>query len=150
MARTPRNELAVKDFANAVAVITSTHPPATAKEIELWIYSNHNRHVSEESIRKALRGDIDPDGCNLELLVGIRAFFAVPAEQLGRFAANRIEANLAMAGATLPDGPHHRPHDGSLDGPTTTGEQDISPTIWETSKVIALRPAAKRPAHRAA
>lgn len=109
MARHPRNELAVKDFHKNLtkAVSMSTADPIP-KRIELWIHSTSGHHVAEESIRRALRGEIDPTGCNAELILGLAGYFEVSPRDLGKFAAERVEQVMVLAGAagvTPPDGP---------------------------------------------
>lgn len=103
MARPQRNEMATKQLASAVTRLHK-HKPATAKDIELWSYANLGMRVSEESVRKALRGAIDPMQCSAELLLALAAFFGVSPDELGHIAAERVRPFLAYATNYGPDG----------------------------------------------
>lgn len=104
VARPRKNEVAVRDLHRALAKL-GKRKPASAKEIERWIWTNHDgAGISDESIRKALLGEIDPDACNVELLFALRSFYGVDIDGLGRFAAARMRAALSLAGVG-PSGP---------------------------------------------
>jgi hypothetical protein len=110
MARPPRNELAVKSLADAVKSLQLQHKrrrggrAATSKDIELFGYRNLEMRVSDESIRKALTGQVDPTTCNVELLIVLAAFFEVSPDELGAFAAERVRRIVAFAASGGPDG----------------------------------------------
>ena len=137
MARPPRNELAVKSFADAVSKIHTQYKrqhgrSATTKDIELYGFGTLGMRVSEESIRKAFHGQVDPTTCNVELLFVLAAFFEVTPDDLGNFAAERARRILAFASPAGPDG---------------GGDVLISPTAWNTdgarfSRQLSLLPAA--------
>lgn len=95
--------MATKQLASSVSRLHK-HKPATAKDIELWSYANLGMRVSEESVRKALRGAIDPMQCSAELLLALAAFFGVSPDELGHIAAERVRPFLAYATEHGPDG----------------------------------------------
>ena len=102
MARPPRNELAVKSLADAVGVLQTQHKrqtgrPATSKDIELFGFGSLDMRVSEESIRKALTGQVDPTTCSIELLLVLASYFEVTTDELGGFASERVRRILAVA-----------------------------------------------------
>jgi len=105
MARPLRNDMAVKQLASAVARITKDHPTVTPKDIERWAWTNLDLAVSEESIRKALRGQIDPTQCAVELLMALAGYFGVNPSALGHIAEARLASILAYAGRQTPDDP---------------------------------------------
>ena len=88
--------MAVKAFAKNITKIQKTYGSPTPKEVELWIFRNFEHHVAQESIRKALKGMIDPTGCDLELLLGLIAFFGVAPADLGADTERRVAAAMAM------------------------------------------------------
>lgn len=109
MARPSRNELAVKSFADAVSALHTQHKrqagrAASPKDIELTGYARLGMRVSEESIRKALLGQVDPMQCNVELLIVLANFFEVSPDELGTFASERIRRIVAFATPVGPDG----------------------------------------------
>lgn len=105
MARPPRNDLAVKDFARSIKRVSKAKPTATPKAIELWAYKEHGVHVAPESIRKALAGQVDPTACSIELLTTLAAFYGVEPADLGVYAGRRIASVMSLVGAggTPPD-----------------------------------------------
>ena len=110
--------MAVAQLRTRVARLAKKHP-ASPKDIELWAYLNLGLRVGEESIRKALKGDVDPTQCAAELLVALAGFFGVEAAALGHHAEARIKPFLAWAGRHGPDsgpGQEIRPS-GCIDGP---------------------------------
>ncbi|HET7329140.1 MAG TPA: hypothetical protein VFJ14_17855 [Nocardioidaceae bacterium] len=118
----------MKDFANHMkAVKAHADLTATPKDIELWLFRDHNLRISEETIRKALRGDIDPTTCSVDLLVGLVAYFGVSPAGLGRFAEHRIATVLALA-STTPDS----------DGPDSPSDQVESSTKWYATPELHL------------
>lgn len=98
MARSRRNEVAIKQFAVAISRITKNHPDVTPKDIERWGWTRYDLTVAEESIRKALRGQIDPTQCAVELLLLIAGYFEVEPSGLGSIAEGRLRSVLAFAG----------------------------------------------------
>lgn len=108
MARPPRNALAIEDFGRNMAKLTRTNS-ATPKDIELWAYATQGLRVGQESIRKALHGEIDPTQCAVELLLVLAAYYGVEPRRLGKFAAERIRPVQALSGGTDPhDGGRHK------------------------------------------
>lgn len=121
MARPPRNEVAVKSLKDALTKLQTqyhrrTGRRATSKDIELFGYRHLEMRVSDESIRKALTGHVDPSTCNVELLLVLAGFFDVSPDELGKFAAEKVRRILAAAGVAGPD-----------DG----GGVQISPNAWK-------------------
>jgi hypothetical protein len=104
MARHQRNEMAVAQLRARVARLAKKHP-ASPKDIELWAYLNLGLRVGEESIRKALKGDIDPTQCAVELLMVLSAFYEVEPSVLGHHAEARMKPFLTWAGKRGPDEP---------------------------------------------
>lgn len=123
MARHPRNEMAVAQFGVRVARLAKKHP-ATPKDIELWAYSHLGLRVGEESIRKALKGEVDPTQCAGELLMVLAAFYGVEPSALGHHAERRMQPFLTWAGKRGPDEP---PQQGS--GPTACNDRTRSPFL---------------------
>lgn len=109
MARPPRNDVAIKSFSDAVTTLQKQYRrlhhgrSASTKDIELFGYGQLGMRVSEESIRKALTGQVDPTTCNIELLIVLAAFFEVTPDELGNFAAERVRRILAFASFSGPD-----------------------------------------------
>lgn len=111
MARPQRNELAVQEFALKLSKIRKAQNDSSkAKDIELWLFANHEARISEESIRKALAGQIDPSACDIALLVGLASYYGVKPSDLGVAAEKRINAVMSMAG-----------HSGGPEGGPTQG-----------------------------
>lgn len=106
MARTPKNELAATELGNRLRTLQEAHQDRpTPKMIERWLLSTHGLEVSDESVRKAHAGQVDPTGCNLDLLVGLSAYYEVPPAELGRFTEMRVQTVLAMVGSAPDRGP---------------------------------------------
>lgn len=126
MARPPRNEVAVANFARHVARLAKRQP-TTAKDIELWAYANLGLRVSQESTRKALNGEIDPTQCAVELLLALLGYFGVEPSALGSAAEKRLRPVLAFAA-----------------DPNGGGGQEVRSTIWKAKVVpIPARPGSK-------
>lgn len=94
--------MAVSQFGTRIGRLAKK-TPASAKDIELWAYANLGLRVSDESIRKALNGDIDPTQCAVELLMAVAAFYDVEPQDLGHHAESRLQAVLTYAGRSGPD-----------------------------------------------
>lgn len=105
MARPPRNALAIQDFSRNMAKVTR-HNAATPKDIELWAYATLGFRVGQESIRKALNGEIDPTQCAVELLLVLAEFYGVEPQRLGKFADERIRPIMALSSI---HGPKNKP-----------------------------------------
>ena len=122
MAQTPRNALAAAELGRRLADLHEAHPDQPGwTAVQRWLLRRFDVEVSATSIRKAHLGEVDPTACDVDLLVGLAAFYAVPAEALGNFAGRRVAAVLAMAGAA--SGP----------GPDSPGEQAIPASTCTTS-----------------
>lgn len=88
--------MAVAQLGARVARLAKKHP-ATPKDIELWAYTRLGLRVGEESIRKALKGDVDPTQCAGELLLVLAAFYGVEPSALGHHAERRMQPFLTWA-----------------------------------------------------
>lgn len=95
--------MAVSQLGTRIAKLAKKQP-ATPKDIELWAYANLDIRVGEESIRKALKGDVDPNQCAVELLMSLTGFYGVDPSALGHIAEARLRSVLTFA-STLNDGP---------------------------------------------
>lgn len=98
MARPPKNHEAAAELGAALMTLHQQHGQPTPKEIELWINREFRVHVSDESIRKAHRGQVDPNTCALELLAGVAAYYGVAPIDLTPVASTRFLALVQMAG----------------------------------------------------
>lgn len=96
MARHPKNHAAAEELGKQLQALHAEHGGPTPKQIELWIYDAFGVHVSDESIRKAHNGDVDPTGCQVELIAGIAAFYDVDPTALGPHAARRTMRVVTM------------------------------------------------------
>lgn len=77
--------------------------PASAKEIERWALVHHGFELSEDTIRKAHRGEVDPHKCNVQLLVALMAFYECGPADLG-VAAERALLPLLSVLSGGPEG----------------------------------------------
>ena len=118
MARPPRNQLAIKDLAKHMKPL-KRQKRATAKDLELHAFSTFGVRVNEESMRKALAGDIDPTACAVELLMALCSFYEVPPAELGHFAEQRLNATLTFARRYASD-----------EGPGSGGGQEVHQSGW--------------------
>lgn len=139
MARPARNELAVKSFGTAVKALHTQHTkatarPATSKDIELFGWARCGMRVSDESIRKALAGNVDPMTCNVELLIVLAAFFEVSPDELGSFAAERVRKIVAFAATGGPDG-----------GGDQRSAQSRCTAQWSPAEVATVTPIYRQP-----
>jgi hypothetical protein len=89
MPRPKRNEAATTEFAKAIG---SAELEASAKDLELWAYKEHGVRVSDESLRKALLGQMDPTACAIEVLLILVGYFDLPDSRLGPVAGARLKA----------------------------------------------------------
>lgn len=107
MPRPAKNHEAAADLADRLQQLRADHGEPPYKHIELWIYDAFGEHVSDESIRKAHTGEVDPSACDPELIFGLAAFYDVEVTELGPYAARRQLTLLTMtskeARETLPD-----------------------------------------------
>lgn len=103
------------------------------REIDKWLI-RRGADLAEESIRKAHAGAIDPGKCDAELLAGLAAFYRVDAEELGRYAAERMRTLWYLMPA--PSGP------GGGSDQRITGTGCIADETGEMATVTALRYAA--------
>lgn len=103
MARHPRNDMAAKQLHIHLKRLAKQRP-ASAKDIELETYAKSGVRIGQETIRKALAGEVDPNQCSVELLVAFTAFYAVTPDELGGFAARRLAGLSTLIGAG-PNGP---------------------------------------------
>lgn len=105
MARPRRNEIASKELHKAVTKLArKRNPTAKPKDIELWAYAERGVRVSEESIRKAHLGEIDPTQCAVELLLVLRGFYDAGPGELGDTAERRMLAVAAFHTPSTPSG----------------------------------------------
>lgn len=134
MANTPRNPLAVKDFARSMKVVAKRKPNATPKDIELWAHSTYGVRLGEETLRKAQRGDVDPTAVKAEVLVALAAYYEVDPEALGRFASERIATLRTLVGV-------------GAQGPDTPGGLGNARSTWNErdAEVLKIRPALPTP-----
>lgn len=95
------------------------------------LFRDFGYDVSEETIRKAHRGEVDPTQCGVELLLALCAFYEAEPAELGAVAARRIETAQALTEAF--SGPPSRP-----------GGQGKPSTIWKTN--VIEHPTSKRAA----
>lgn len=119
MARPPKNELAARGLTKAVTRLSKKHP-GNAADISFWVRSRYNLKVSDVTIHKAFKGELDPAACGLEVLRTLQRFYAVEPAALGPIAAERLRIADAMS------------------GPDTTPDQGISPTGCD-GKVLVFR-----------
>lgn len=99
MARSPKNHEAAAEFGQRLHALNVERDEPTSKDIELWIYDAFHTRVSQESIRKAHRGEVDPTACDLELITGLAAYYDVEVTDLGPHAARRTLTVMTMASA---------------------------------------------------
>lgn len=104
MARHPRNDMAAKELHLHLKRLAKQRP-ATAKDIELETYARSNVRVGQETIRKALAGEVDPTQCNVEVLSAFTAFYGVTPDKLGKFAERRLHDYFTLAGVVPGGGP---------------------------------------------
>lgn len=98
MARPPKNHEAAAALGERLTELHDQHDSPTPKAIELWIHGRYGTHVSDESIRKAHRGEIDPNACSMELLAGVAAYYGVALPDLTPAVAQRVLTLIEMAG----------------------------------------------------
>ena len=118
MARTPRNEIATKEFHKALTKL-ARRKGVQYKDVELWAYAERNVRVSDEMVRRAHVGDVDPTGCAVELLLVLRDYYDAGPGDLGEFAQRKMDAVLAFAGPK--SGPGQQVH-----GSPCTNERDAT------------------------
>lgn len=91
MPRPKRNEMAMKELHRGVQRLArKRHIHASPKDIELWAYAERGLKVSDESIRKAHEGAVDPTACAGELLLVLRDFYGAEPGDLGNAAEERF------------------------------------------------------------
>lgn len=117
MARPPRNTEAAREMADRLARLNAS-VGARPKQVERFAYKELDIEISDESVRKALVGEVDPQRCDIELLVALARFFAVDYEGLGPVAARRFQLVSVVMGS----------------GPDDEGEQETA-----TSRCNVLR-----------
>ena len=101
MARTPKNDAAAIELGRILTTLSDEQErPVKPKQIELWIAHTFSIHYSDETIRRAHKGEVDPTACDPGLLVALAAFYGVQPDDLGDAASRRISSLLAMAQAT--------------------------------------------------
>lgn len=98
MARPPRNEIATKEFHKALGGLKKRRPPRSADEVRLWGYKEFDILVSDETIRRAFVGEVDPTQCQVELLFLLKAWFEADITELGTYAEQRMRAVLKFGG----------------------------------------------------
>lgn len=97
MARPPKNHEAAAEFGTRLQAIHAEHGTPTPKQIELWIWDAFDTHISDETIRKAHKGAVDPNACDPELILGLAAYYDIDVTDLGPHAARRTLTVLTMA-----------------------------------------------------
>ena len=97
MARPPKNHEAAADLGTRLQAIHAEHGKPTPKQIELWIWDAFGAHISDETIRKAHKGAVDPNACDPELILGLAAYYDIEVIDLGPAAARRTMTVLTMA-----------------------------------------------------
>lgn len=137
MAQTPRNELAAAELGRRLAELHQAHPDQPGwTAVQRWLLRRFDVEVSATSIRKAHLGEVDPTACDVDLLVGLAAFYSVPAEALGNFAGRRVAAVLAMAGAASgprPDSPREQAIPAYTWTPSTPGRRAMLEAVAGTA-----------------
>lgn len=116
MARPKRNPLAVEDLKLHVTRLAKRKPDTTPGDVRLNFYANRQIKVGEESIRKALEGEVDPTQCQVELLMALLDWYGVTPAELGNFAEHRLAGVIAFA-HTFP-------------GPDTPGDLRFGHNRW--------------------
>ena len=89
MARTPKNHEAAEELGQRLTALSDANGDPKPKDIELWIWEAFRTSISAETIRKAHIGDVDPWGCQPELIYALAAFYDVDVKELGPNAARR-------------------------------------------------------------
>lgn len=121
MARPQRNDVATKSLARAITKL-SKKKPGNASDISFWARSRYGLKVSDVTIHKAFKGELDPTACTLEVLNVLRRFYAVDPDALGDAAAERLRIADQMFGPPPQDG-------GSV-----TGESESACTRWPQAR----------------
>lgn len=103
MARPQKNEVATKGLARAVTKLSKKHP-GNANDISFWARSKYGLKISDVTIHKAFKGELDPTACSLEVLNVLRRYYAVDADALGDAAAERLRIADQMFGTPPEDG----------------------------------------------
>lgn len=96
MPRPPKNHEAAAELGERLQALHEKHGKPTPKQIELWIWDAFGTHISDESIRKAHTGGVDPTACQVELVAGLAAYYDVEVTDLGPHAARRTMTVLTM------------------------------------------------------
>ena len=109
MARTPKNHEAAAELGERLTALWTASGKPKPKQIELWVAAAFSIHYSDESIRKAHAGDVDPLGCDPGLLAALAAFYEVEPAALGPATERRFRNLLTMASAS--SDPKFRPPD---------------------------------------
>lgn len=102
MARHPRNDMAAKELHIHLKRLAKQRP-GTAKDIELETYARSGVRVGQETIRKALAGEVDPTQCSVEVLLALTSWYGVGPDQLGGFAERRIASVMSLVSTGPPD-----------------------------------------------
>lgn len=97
MARPPKNHAAAAEFGERLRAIHAESGKPTPKQIELWVWDAFGSHISDETIRKAHKGEADPNACDPELILALAAYYDVEVKDLGPHAARRTLTVLTMA-----------------------------------------------------
>lgn len=110
----------MRDLGKRTTALWRRHDRSPFSTMSKALFRDYGYDVSEETIRKAHRGEVDPSTCGVELLLGLCAFYGVEPATLGSVAERRITTAQALAGAfsSPPSGP---------------GGQEVPPTIWKAT-----------------
>lgn len=106
MARPGKDEIATRQFHKAVqALVKKRNIHAKPVDIMLWAFAERGgTRVSDESIRKAHVGEVDPNQCAIELLLVMRDFYKAGPGELGEVAQRRIDTVMAYVTPPTPGG----------------------------------------------
>lgn len=98
MGRPPRNETAAREFGERLTALHQAAGKPSMRDIDKALI-RLDLDLSEESLRKAHAGLIDPMKCDAELIAGLAAFYGVDLALLGEPAARRMGRLLTLVGA---------------------------------------------------
>lgn len=90
MARPPKDHDAAADLGRRLTALNEANGKPTPKAIERWLIRELGFEITDETIRQAHRGTVDPHTCQQELLFGLRRYYGVSAKDLGPIAARRM------------------------------------------------------------
>lgn len=104
MSRPPKNQIATKEFHRALNDLKKRRPPRRPLDVTLWGHKEFDVEITDETIRRALVGEVDPTGCQIELLFMLAQWFDATPEELGSHAAERMHKMQRLMGQNPPPG----------------------------------------------